>query len=118
VSRLPRSVHHQGFRQHNRHHCIREGSGAESAMEPMPMPSRGPKHVPSHEDVAERANQSGNAVPRDEVGVIDSVRASGGPAQGSVASRGFSESGDCPDPTCMRPPSGSSRNSVRSDSQL
>lgn len=54
--------------------------------------------IPSDEDVAEWANQPGNAVPRDEVGVGDPVRESGRSAEGSVAGRGFRQSGDHPGP--------------------
>jgi hypothetical protein len=46
-------------------HGIRSGPGAESAMESVRLPDRGRQNIPPDEDVAERANQSGNAVPGD-----------------------------------------------------
>lgn len=62
---------------------------AESALEPLPLPDRWAQNVPSREDVAERANQPGNVVPRDEVGILDPVHESGGSAEGGVAGRRF-----------------------------
>jgi hypothetical protein len=53
-----------------------------------------------------------------KVGIVDPVRQSGGFAQGGVAGRGCSQPGDHPRApvTCMRPPSGSNRNSATSAS--
>jgi hypothetical protein len=61
-----RSVHQQGFRQHTRQHRIRSRRSAESALEPLPLPDRRAEDVPPREDLAERANQPGNAVPGDK----------------------------------------------------
>ena len=50
----------------------------------MRLPDGLPEDVLSDENLAQGANQPGNAIPIDEVGVIDPVPKSGGFAEGSV----------------------------------
>ena len=42
-------------------------------MEPMRLPDRGSPDVSSNENLAQRANQTGNVVSGDEVGVLDGL---------------------------------------------
>src|ERR1700737_2694434 len=54
-------------------------------VEVLWLPDGGSPDVPSNEDLAQQANQPGNAISGDEVGILDPVCKSDGFAEGSVA---------------------------------